>query len=256
MEDLSVQVLIFLVVMAFIASFIDSVVGGGGLIMIPSLLFLGISPVYAFGINKFASTFGTCTSMISFLRSGKVNKKLVTFLFPISFIGSAIGAYVVTLIPADFLRPLVIVLLVLVTIYTLMKKDWGSLTTFQKLTKKTGILVVLMAASMGFYDGFFGPGTGSFYLFCFLLLGFNFVESAGNAKVLNFASNISAMMMFIYLDAVLYQYAIPMAASMMLGAMCGSQMAIRKGASYVRILFVSITVVLISKQIWDLLHSS
>lgn len=88
------------------------------------------------------------------------------------------------------------------------------------------------------------------------MLGFNFVESAGNAKVLNFASNIAGMMMFIYLDAVLYQYAIPMAASMIIGAICGSQMAIQKSASYVRVLFVSITVILISKQIWDLFYLS
>lgn len=253
MEDLSIQVIIFLVVMGFVASFVDSVVGGGGLITIPALLFLGIPPVQAFGTNKLAATFGSLTSTISFLRSGKINLKLSAILFPLAFIGSAFGAYVVTLVPSNFLRPLVIVLLILVTIYTLLKKDWGSSSTFQKLTRKTGTLVVMMAIGIGFYDGFFGPGTGSFLLFGFLMLGFNFVESAGNAKVLNFASNISATLMFIYLDSVLYSYAIPMAIAMIAGAILGSQTAIRKGAAYVRVLFVSVTVILISKQIWDLI---
>ncbi|WP_332633588.1 sulfite exporter TauE/SafE family protein [Halalkalibacter flavus] len=251
MEDISLDILTFLIFAGFAAAFIDSVVGGGGLISIPALLFTGLPPSVALGTNKLAATMGSLTSTINFLRSGKINKRLVVKLLPLSIIGSGIGVYVVQLIPPEFLKPIILVLLVLVTIYTLLKKDWGMESTFKKLSLKTTIFIVLATLILGFYDGFLGAGTGSFLIFAFLLLGFDFVESAGNAKVLNFGSNLAALITFILFNSVNFYYGIPMGIAMVLGAFVGSRVAIKSGAAYVKLLFIAITVVLIGKSIWD-----
>ncbi|WCN38682.1 sulfite exporter TauE/SafE family protein [Aneurinibacillus uraniidurans] len=253
MEMLDTHMLLFLLATGFLAAFIDSVVGGGGLISLPALLLTGLPSTVALGTNKLASTMASCTSTISFMRSGKVNFKLVKYLFPLSLIGSAFGAYAVTKIPPEFLKPLVVVLLIGVTVYTLFKKDWGSTSTYQGITKKIAILSVTVALLVGFYDGFFGPGTGSFLLFAFLMMGFDFVGAAGNAKVLNFGSNIAGLVTFAALGHINYQYGIPMGIAMIIGALIGSQVAIRKGSSYVRPLFIGVTVLMIGKQVWDLL---
>ncbi|UTR13545.1 TSUP family transporter [Salipaludibacillus sp. LMS25] len=251
MEDISLVILTFLIFAGFAAAFIDAVVGGGGLISIPALLFTGLSPSVALGTNKLAATMGALTSTINFLRSGKINKKLVVKLLPLSIIGSGIGVYVVQLIPPEFLKPIILTLLILVTIYTIIKKDWGMKSTFKKLSMKMTIFIVLATLILGFYDGFLGAGTGSFLIFSFLLLGFDFVESAGNAKVLNFGSNLAALITFILFNSVNFYYGIPMGIAMVLGAFVGSRVAIKSGAAYVKVLFIAITVVLIGKSVWD-----
>lgn len=253
MESMSPEIIVFLLIAGFIASFIDSVVGGGGLISLPALMFTGLPPSVVLGTNKLASTMSSLTSTLSFLRSGKIDCRLVAWLFPLSFAGSVLGAYIVKHIPPEFLKPLVVVLLILVAIYTLFKKDWGFESTYQGLTTKTKILISLAVFSLGFYDGFFGPGTGSFFIFSFLLLGFDFVVAAGNAKVMNFASNIAAVLTFIYLDSVNVQYGLVMGAAMIAGAIVGSRLAIKSGTAYVRPLFIGVTGLLIGKQLWDLL---
>jgi uncharacterized membrane protein YfcA len=253
-ENISIDMILFLMGAGFIASFIDSVVGGGGLISLPALLLTGLPPTIALGTNKMASVMGSCTSTISFMRSGKINIEIIKYLFPLSFIGSAFGVIAVQQIPSQFLKPLVVVMLVVVTIYTFTKKDWGDISTYNGMTKKTAYLSGIVAFAIGFYDGFFGPGAGSFFIFAFLMIGFDFVVAAGNSKALNFASNIAAVLTFIYFGSINYYYAIPMGISMILGAVVGSNLAIKKGAAYVRPLFLFMSVVLISKQLWDVLH--
>jgi len=254
MENISVEVILFLMVTGFIASFVDSVVGGGGLISLPALLLTGLPPTMALGTNKMASVMGSFTSTISFLRSGKINIHLIKFLFPLSFIGSACGVITVQQIPSQFLKPLVVVMLLVVTVYTFTRKEWGDISTYQGMTRKTAYLSGLAAFLIGFYDGFFGPGAGSFFIFAFLMIGFDFVVAAGNSKALNFASNIAAVITFIYFGSVNYYYAIPMGLSMILGAIAGSRLAIKKGAAYVRPLFLFMSILLISKQLWDVLR--
>lgn len=254
MENISIDMILFLIVAGFIASFIDSVVGGGGLISLPALLLTGLPPTMALGTNKMSSVMGSFTSTLSFLKSGKINIGLIKFLFPLSFIGSALGVITVQQIPSQFLKPLVVVMLLAVTIYTFTRKEWGDISTYEGMTKKTAYLSGVVAFSIGFYDGFFGPGAGSFFIFAFLMIGFDFVVSAGNSKALNFASNIAAVITFIYFDSVNYYYAIPMGLSMIFGALVGSRLAIKKGAAYVRPLFLFMSVLLIGKQLWDVLH--
>ncbi|MFT8319789.1 MAG: TSUP family transporter [Bacillus sp. (in: firmicutes)] len=251
MEEIHIGMLLFLIIAGFTAAFIDSVVGGGGLISLPALLFTGLPPQMALGTNKLASAMGSLTSSISFLRHGKINKALMAKLLPLSIIGSAIGVYVVQKIPSDKLKPLILIILIIVTIYTLTKKEWGLTSTFKGMTKKKAIFAVGIVALIGFYDGFLGGGTGSFFLFAFLLMGFDFIESAGNAKVLNFGSNITALIVFMYYDSIYYQYGIPMGIAMVAGALIGSRVAIKKGSSYVKVLFVLVSVVLIGKNIYD-----
>jgi uncharacterized membrane protein YfcA len=192
------------------------------------------------------------TSSASFLASGKINIRLAAGLFPLSLAGSVMGTYTVKQIPSEFLKPLVVVMLIAVTIYTLCRKNWGNQSRFQGLSAKSGVYLAFGAIAIGFYDGFFGPGTGSFLLFMFLLLGFDFVGASANAKVLNLASNVGSLGAFFLLRSVNVFYGLPMGVAMIAGALVGSQVAIRKGSTYVKPLFVSVTVVLIGKQIWDL----
>lgn len=254
MENLSLDMLAFLMGAGFVACFIDSVVGGGGLISVPALMLTGLPPVTVLGTNKMASVMGSFTSVLSFMKSGKVDCKLIKFLFPLSLIGSALGVYTVQFIPPHFLKPLVIVLLVLVTIYSLLRKNWGETSTYKGMTDKTAWLSGIIAFVLGFYDGFFGPGTGSFLLFGFLLIGFDFVTASGNARALNFGSNIAAVIVFGAIGSINYYYAIPMGLAMIIGALAGTRMAITKGAAYVRPLFISVSTLLIGKQLWDIMH--
>jgi len=254
MENLSMDMLLFLMGAGFIASFIDSVVGGGGLIALPALMLTGLPPVIALGTNKMAAVMGSFTSVVSFMRSGKVNYEIIKYLFPLAVVGSALGVYTVQLIPPQFLKPLVVILLILVTVYSLFRKNWGEQSTYSGMTGRTAVLSGITAFVLGFYDGFFGPGTGSFLLFAFLLIGFDFVMAAGNARALNFGSNIAAVVAFGLLDSINYYYAIPMGVAMIAGALAGTRLAIEKGAAYVRPLFISMSMLLIGKQLWDILH--
>jgi uncharacterized membrane protein YfcA len=256
MDFPSMHMLMFLVAAGFIAAFIDSVVGGGGLISVPALLFTGLPPGMVLGTNKLGGTLSSLTSTASFLFSKKVNLRLVAALFPLSFVGSVLGTYTVKQIPSDFLKPLVVCLLIAVTVYTLLKKNWGALSTYRGLTTKSSWLLGIGAFIIGFYDGFFGPGTGSFLIFVFLMVGFDFVRASANAKVLNFSSNIASLGTFFLMHSVNMYYGLPMGIAMIAGALLGSQVAIRKGSTFVKPLFVLITALLIGKQVWTLVFPS
>ncbi|MDQ0205162.1 TSUP family transporter [Pectinatus haikarae] len=250
MDDITT--IIFLICGGFISGFVDSIAGGGGIISLPVILLTGMNPVAALATNKMAAVMGSFTSAVTFIRNGKVDISLIKYLFPLSLAGSLAGVLVVRLIPADFLRPLVVILLVLITIYTLCRKNWGQSATYHGTTKKILISSIFVALIIGFYDGFFGPGTGSFLMFAFLCMGLDFVGAAANARVLNFASNFSAVVAFAYLGQIYFHYAIPMGLAMVIGAYCGTKAALSHGAAYVKPLFVLMTVLLIGKQVWDL----
>ncbi|MEK5032395.1 TSUP family transporter [Paenibacillus sp. FSL R7-0302] len=225
MEDWTLSMVLILVVCGFLAGLIDSVVGGGGLIAIPALLSVGIPLHLLLGSSKLAGSMCSLT-----------------------------GTLTVRQVPSEFLKPLVIVMLIVITIYTLFKKAWGDVSTFSASNGKLRMAGILAALLIGFYDWFFGPGTGSFLIFAFLMMGFEFVTAAGNAKILNFASNITSLLTFIALGSVSYTHGLILGIPMVIGAIVGSRMAIRKGAAYIRPLFITVTVILIGKQIWDTMH--
>lgn len=171
--------------------------------------------------------------------------------FPLVFLGSLIGAYIVTLINPDLLKPLMLVMLAVVLVYTILKKDWSSVDKPAPLTKLKRIGMIFVLFAIGFYDGFLGPGTGSFFIFTFLLLRYDFLKAAGNAKFLNFASNIAALILFLIVGEVYIIYGLIMGVAQIFGAIVGSQYAIKKGAGFVRILFIIVTVTLLAKNSYD-----
>ncbi|MCM3225892.1 TSUP family transporter [Terribacillus saccharophilus] len=248
---LELDTILIIILFGFLAAFIDSVVGGGGLITIPALLFAGLNPAAAVATNKLAGTLGSFTSTLMFYRSGKLDLKSVMKFFPLSFIGSLLGAWTVHVIDPALFKPLMLVMLIAVAIYTIMKKDWGSVSTYERLTPKRMLIFAAVLTLIGFYDGFLGPGTGSFLMFAFLFIGFDFLRAAGSAKLLNFGSNVSALILFMILGQVHYAIGLIMGISGIFGSIVGSRFAIKRGSGYVRILFIVVTTVLIVKNVYD-----
>ncbi|MDQ0208678.1 TSUP family transporter [Alkalicoccobacillus murimartini] len=250
--NLDIDMVLLIITIGFLAAFIDAVVGGGGLITIPALLFAGLNPTAAVATNKLAGTMGSLTSTFMFYRSGHLELKSVLKFFPLSLIGSLLGAWTVYIIDPALFKPVMLFMLIVVAIYTIVKKDWGKgVSTFKELTKKRWILFAVTLTTIGFYDGFLGPGTGSFFMFAFLFIGYNFLQAAGNAKFLNFGSNISALILFMILGQVNYTIGLLMGVSGIAGSIVGAHFAIRYGSGFVRILFIVVTSVLIIKNVYD-----
>lgn len=242
---------IILIFFGFVGAFINATVGGGGLITLPALLSVGLPPSAAIATNKLAATMGNLTSTLTFFQAGKVDLKLMAPIVPFVFIFSMLGAFTVHLIDSGILTPLIIVMLIVVLIYTVIKKNWGSTEDRKPFKWKNGVLFFGSLILLGFYDGFFGPGTGSFIIFVFLMMGFDFLQAAGNAKLLNFTSNIAALIMFLILGEVVFLYGLIMGLSMIAGAFIGTKFALKKGTTFVRILFIVMTIVLIVKNSYD-----
>lgn len=249
--ELDLNVIILLISFGFLAAFVDAVVGGGGLIALPALMFAGLNPTAAVATNKLAGTMGSLTSTISFYRSGQLEIRSVIKYFPLAFIGSLFGAWTVHLINPELLKPLMLIMLAAVAVYTIFKKDWGSVAAVKNLKLTHLVLFMLLLFCIGFYDGFLGPGTGSFLIFSFLLVGFDFLKAAGNAKFLNLASNFAGLLMFAYLGQIHYVYGLLMGIAQIAGATVGSRMAIKKGSGFVRILFIIVTITLLTKNAYD-----
>ena len=252
MPHLHLASALILLGLGFIAAFIDSTVGGGGLISLPALLFVGLPPALALGTNKLGGTISALTSTFSYLHSRKITWRVVRYLIPLAFIGSVLGADLVRHLPTAFLRPLVVIMLIVVTLYTVFRRDLGKYMTYTGMSQRMRLFAVIVAVIIGFYDGFFGPGTGSFLIISFLLLGFDFVQASANGKVLNLASNVAALLTFAALHTIDYTYGLCLGAGMMVGAFVGSQLAIRKGVGYIRPIFIGVTVVMIGNQMWKL----
>ena len=234
-----------------LAGFVDSIVGGGGLISVPAMLLTNLPPSVALGSNKLSSVFGALTAAIAYARSGKVEWPLVKRLMPITFVGSLLGTWLVISIPPLYLKPIIIVLLVSVLIFVLFKKDWGTVTTYAGASKQKLILLAIGALGIGFYDGFVGPGTGTFLIFMFIYAGFNFLYSSGNAKFLNFTSNLASLILFISLGHVDYVLGLSAAAGQIIGATLVARFAIKKGVGLVRFVFIATTVSMLCKLTYD-----
>ncbi|TQR28657.1 hypothetical protein C7Y47_20390 [Lysinibacillus sphaericus] len=254
--EVDVNVVILLISFGFLAAFVDAVVGGGGLIALPALMFAGLNPAAAVATNKLAGTMGSLTSTLSFYRSGQLEIRSVIKYFPLAFVGSLFGAWTVHLINPELLKPLMLIMLAAVAVYTIFKKDWGSVATVKNLKFTHLVLFMLLLFTIGFYDGFLGPGTGSFLIFSFLLVGFDFLKAAGNAKFLNLASNFAGLLMFAYLGQIHYVYGLLMGIAQIAGAFVGSRMAIKKGSGFVRVLFIIVTITLLTKNAYDYIKNA
>lgn len=239
MTEFDIGKIVFLCVAGFIGTFVDSIAGGGGLITVPAYLFAGFGPHETLGTNKFSATFGSLSSSISFFKNGKIFFPLIKYILPATFLGSVLGVRAVLSLSQEFLYPLVSIMILIVGLYTYFKKDLGMKNTFIFNGRNHIIMGMIFAFIMGFYDGFFGPGTGSFLLFIFIkFFGMDFVNASGNTRILNFTSNISSLLMFLVSGSVNYIYGIIVGLFCMFGAIAGTKIAISRGASFVKPIFL------------------
>lgn len=250
LSNVDIGTFIFLGIACFIAAFIDAVAGGGGLITVPAYLASGIPPHIALGTNKVSSSIGTVASALKFATSGKVNWELSKKIMPFSLVGALLGVKTVVLIDSKYLYPIAIVLLLLVLIYTLVNKKMGEENNFQGLNKGNVNAGRVMGLIMGFYDGFFGPGTGSFLIFALIrIFKLDFTNASGNAKILNLTSNLASMFLFIFLGKVNFFYSVPIGIIMIFGATLGAKTAVTKGTKFIKPMFLIVTSIVLVKMI-------
>ncbi len=246
--------ILFLCFFAFLAGFIDSIVGGGGLIQLPALLiFLPHLPIATLlGTGKVPSIAGTSVATWRYARNVQIPWTSVLPAAISAFVFSFLGARTVSLLDPALLRPLILVLLISVFIYTLVKKDLGAIHAPRLTPVAEKWYAIAIGTAIGFYDGFFGPGTGSFLIFAFVgLFGFDFLSASASAKTVNLATNLSALAYFAATGNIRYEIAIPMAVCSVLGSLVGSNLAISKGSTFVRLLFLVVVSGIIIKVAYD-----
>lgn len=250
---------VLLFILAFTAGYVDSVVGGGGLIQLPAMLILfpGLPVPTLMGTNKFAAFSGTALATSRYLKQTEVPWKSIWPALVTALIFSFLGARVISHIHKDDIKLLVLCLLAVVAIYTFFKKEFG-LTHAPKLNSaQTTLYSGLTGAVLGFYDGFFGPGTGSFLIVIFIgVFGFNFLIASASAKLVNCATNISALSYFVITGQINYPLAISVAVFNMAGSFLGAKMAIKRGSAFVRVFFLVIVTGMILKLGYDVFYGT
>ncbi len=237
-----------------LAGFVDSVVGGGGLILLPALFsaYPSAAPATLFGTNKSASVWGTLFATWQYSRRVQVQWSALLPAAALAMAGSFIGAWLVTLISPEFLRRLLPVVLVVVLVYTLIRKDMGRHHAPRFYGRAELWATCTIGLTIGFYDGFFGPGTGSFFVFLLVRwLGYDFLNASVAAKLLNLSSNIAALVLFTLKGHVWWHLALPMAMANVAGSLLGTRMALQHGAGFVRGMFIVVVSALICKTSYD-----
>ena len=245
-----VTTIVLLAFTALGAGIVDAIAGGGGLITVPALLATGLPPHIALGTNKGQSVWGSGAAMVAFWRAGRVDRKQAAYAFPLAFVGSCVGATVVSGISKDALRPIVICMLIGAAVLLLVKKP----TRDADAPTSRWWAAALLALVIGAYDGFFGPGTGTFLIVGFVALcGRSLVHASADAKVVNFASNLAAVAIFSQRGSILWQVSLPMAVGQLTGGVIGAHLAMKGGARVVRILVLVVSGALIVKLVIDLI---
>ena len=239
---------------AFCAGLIDAIVGGGGLITVPVIFssFPNVTPATLLGTNKLGAIFGTTSAAINYARVVKIKWRVALPGSIGAFLFSFCGAYTVMHVSADFLRKALPFVLVLVALYTFKRKDFGQVHKPVYFGRTEIVLAFVFGAGIGFYDGFFGPGTGSFLIFIFVrYFGFDFLSSSAISKIINVATNGAALLLFGLNGHVFWQVGLLMAFFAVMGSLIGSRLAIKHGSSFVRVLFLVVVGVLILKTFYD-----
>ena len=248
--DLTIATALFLLAASFFAGFIDSIAGGGGLIQLPALL-IGLpksGTAEVLGTNKLSSIFGTSTAAALYRKQIKPDPKVLLAMGLPALLGSAGGAMLASKIPTSSMRPMVLVLLIVVAVYTWFKPDLGKFENLRHLPRRRVQIAALAGVIIGFYDGIFGPGTGSFLMLILVAsLGYAFITASAIAKVVNVATNVGAIMVFGINGAVIWQIGIIMGVANISGAIIGARLAIKGGSTLVRKVFLLVTVALIVK---------
>ena len=240
-------VLVALCIAAAMAGWVDAVSGGGGLLQLPALLvaFPSAEPVEALGTNKVSSVLGTAAATATYARKAPPDVRTALPMAVAAFIGAGLGALVASRVPAEAFRPIIVVLLIAVWLWTLLSPRMGH--------RRHYAVAIAAGLAIGFYDGILGPGTGSFLLIVLVAgLGYSFLNASSTAKVVNLGTNVAAIIVFGITGSILWLLGLLMGLCNMAGAIIGARMAIRRGSGFVRIVFLAVVGVLILRLAWDL----
>ena len=237
--------IIILCIAAFFAGFVDAIVGGGGLIQTPVALILlpNLAVSSIIGSLKIPAFSGTAFAAREYLKKVEMNWKLLSIMAVIAFSAAFLGSNLLILVHNDFMKPLLLVVLTLIAIYTLGKKNFGQHQAKNLSKKKQLCFAVVISIIIGFYDGFIGPGTGNFLVLAFVsVLGFDFLHASANAKMINLSTNFGSICLFIIKGKIVWAMAIPMAIFNAIGGWVGAKLAIKKGNGFIRVFFLIVVI--------------
>ncbi|MFO8062425.1 MAG: TSUP family transporter [bacterium] len=239
--------------LVFFAGFVDAIAGGGGLISVPAYLAAGLPPHFALGNNKFSSMFGTLFTTLTYHRNKLIDGKVAVISAIFALAGSFTGTRTVLLLDPSFLRYILIVLIPVLTVFTFVRKDLGQVNvSFELGGVKKYLIASILPFFVGFYDGFFGPGTGAFLILIYTaLMKYDFVTANANTKVVNLASNIAALITFLMHGKVIFALGIPAALAGIGGNALGSGMVLKRGKNVIRPIFIGVLVLLFAKILYD-----
>lgn len=244
----SIDIIMLLALAAFLAGMFDAIAGGGGLITVPVLLLAGLSPVQALATNKLQGLFGAGTAAATYAAKGHVDLKTQWQAALIAFAASALGALTITQLPADFIRPLLPFLLIVIALYFWLKPGLTDTDRARRLSPN--VFLITAVPVIAFYDGFFGPGTGSFFMLAFVLLaGHGVLKATAHTKLLNFASNVGGFVIFAFAGAIIWKIGLVMGLAQIAGAQIGARLAIRGGARLIKPLLV-LTCIALAIRLW------
>lgn len=251
--SLSISMLVGLYFLIFVAGFIDSVAGGGGLISLPAYMITGMPVHVAYGCNKFSAAFGTTFSTITFLKKRTMDICIASTAAVSSFISSAMASHIALMLDDKILKTLLVIIIPIVSIIILFNKNYGSKNLSGEIGRtKSFIMAVLIGLLIGFYDGLIGPGTGTFAIIAFsVLMKYDLRNASGNAKLLNLASNYASLVTFMFAGTIEYSIAIPAAFFGILGNYIGADLAIKKGAKFIRPMMIVVLILLLVKMLLD-----
>jgi uncharacterized membrane protein YfcA len=244
-----------LCVAAACAGWVDAVTGGGGLVQLPSLLIAmpGEPPATALGTNKLSSVIGTSAAAITYARRTRLDLRTALPMAMAAFVGAAGGALLASRLPAEAFRPIILVLLIAVWVYTALRPSMGLEERRRFSGRRHGVIAALAGLLIGFYDGLIGPGTGSFLLIVLVAgLGLSFLAASATAKVVNLGTNVAALIVFGLTGSVLWLLGLLMGVCNLAGAIIGARTAIAKGSGFVRGVFLVVVAVLIIRLAWDI----
>lgn len=254
--EIEISQVLLLCLAAFVAGFVDAIAGGGGLIQTPAALILlsGHPVASVIASTKIPSFSGTAMATVQYVKKVRINWRLVTVIATIAFFASFAGSELLTVLPNDFMKPVLLVVLTAVAIYTYTKKNFGQHTKKELSPNREMAYAVLTSLVIGFYDGFIGPGTGSFLMLAFIsLLGFDFLHASANAKLVNLATNLGSIVLFTLKGKIIWLVALPMAVSNAAGGAIGARIAIAKGNKFIRIFFLCVVVIILLRFSYDVL---
>lgn len=252
--EVSFEVLFLLILASAFAGLVDSIAGGGGLIQLPSLLVAlpNTQPSIILGTNKLPAALGTATATFTYLRRLRPDLRMAVLMAIPAFIGSALGARIATQIPREAFQPIILIALIFVFTYTFFRKELGIVESKENKRGNRALKAIFFGVVIGFYDGIFGPGTGSFLMLVLVVvLGYAFLEATVTTKIVNLSTNLGALLVFGFSGKILWTLGLCMAVGNVMGGLLGARLAIRGGSGLIRKVFLVATSLLIIRLAAD-----